>query len=133
MTIRAPIDGTVLQINVRAGEVAAPASLQPLLLLANLSALRVRAELDERDLGSIKIGQAVSARAAAFPGREFEGSVSSIAPLVEPGRLDARGLRDQTDVDVVEVMVELARPGPLAVGMKADVYFHPDKSSTDKR
>jgi HlyD family secretion protein len=95
--------------------------------------LRVRAELDERDLGSIKVGQAVSVRAAAFPGREFEGSVSSIAPLVEPGRLDARGSREQTDIDVVEVMVELARPGPLAVGMKADVYFHPDKSSTDKR
>jgi len=133
MTIRAPIDGTVLQINVRAGEVAAPASLQPLLLLADLSILRVRAELDERDLGSIKVGQVVSVRAAAFPGREFEGSVSSIAPLVEPGRLDARGLRDHTDIDVVEVMVELARPGPLAVGMKTDVYFHPDTSSIDKR
>jgi len=31
------------------------------------------------------------------------------------------------------VMVELAQPGPLAVGMKADVYFPPDTSSTDKR
>ena len=133
MTIRAPIDGTVLQVNVRAGELAAPASLQPLLLLADLSALRVRAELDERDLGAIKIGQTVSVRAAAFPGREFDGSVSSIAPLVEAGRLDARGTRNQTDVDVVEVMVELARPGPLTVGMKADVYFHQDESSTDKR
>ena len=133
MTIRAPIDGTVLQINVRAGELAAPGSLQPLLLLANLSALRVRAELDERDLGSIKVGQAVSVRAAAFPGREFEGSVSSIAPLVEPGSLDARGTRNQNDVDVVEVMVELVRPDPLAVGMKADVYFRPDESLIDKR
>lgn len=133
MTIRAPIEGTVLQVNVRAGELAGPASLQPLLLLANVSALRVRAELDERDLGSIKVGQAVSVRAPAFPGREFEGKVSSIAPLVEPGRLDVRGLRNQVDVDVVEVMVELAQPGPLAIGMKSDVYFHPNKSSTDKR
>jgi HlyD family secretion protein len=133
VTIRAPIDGTVLQVNVRAGELAAPASLQPLLLLADLSALRVRAELDERDLGSIKVGQAVSVRAAAFPGREFEGRVSSIAPLVEAGHLDARGTRNQTDVDVVAVMVELTRPGPLTVGMKADVYFHPDRSSTGKQ
>jgi HlyD family secretion protein len=72
-------------------------------------------------------------RAAAFPGREFDGNVSSIAPLVEAGRLDARGTRNQTDVDVVEVMVELARPSPLTVGMKADVYFHQDQSSTDKQ
>jgi HlyD family secretion protein len=133
MTIRAPIDGTVLQVNVKAGELAAPGSVQPLLLLANVSALRVRAELDERDLGSIKIGQAVSVRAPAFPGREFEGKVSSIAPLVEPGRLEVRGSRNQNDVDVVEVMVELTRPGPLTIGMKADVYFQPDRSSADKK
>ena len=133
LTIRASIDGTVLQVNVKVGELATPSALQPLVLLANLSALRVRAELDERDLGSIRVGQAVSVRVAAFPGREFEGSVSSIAPLVEAGRLDARGTRNQAAADVVEVMVELARPGPLAVGMKADVYFHLDKSSTDKR
>ena len=130
MTIRAPIDGTVLQVNVRAGEWAAPAS--PLLLLANASALRVRAELDERDLGSIKVGQAVSVRAPAFPGREFAGRVSAIAPLVEPGRLEVRGPRNQIDIDVVEVMVDLALPGPLAIGMKADVYFQPDRSSDRK-
>jgi HlyD family secretion protein len=123
MTVRAPIDGTVLQINVRAGELASPASLQPLLLLADLSALCVRAELDERDLGSIKIRQAVSVRAAAFPGREFEGSVSSIAPLVEPGRLAPPGTRNQTDVDMAQVVVGLMGSGQLSVGMKADVYF----------
>jgi HlyD family secretion protein len=105
--------------------------LQP--LLANLSALRVRAELDERDLGSIKVGQAVSVRAAAFPDREFDGGVLSIAPLVEPGRLNACGLRDQSDVDMAEVMIELAQPGPFTVGMKVDVYFHPEESSTNKR
>ena len=124
MTIRAPIDGTVLQVNVKAGELVAPASLQPPLLLADLSALCVRAELDERDLASIKIKQAVSVRAAAFPDREFGGSVSSIAPLVEPGRLAPPGTRNQTDVDVVQVVVGLTAPGPLSVGMKADVYFH---------
>ena len=123
MTIRAPIDGTVLQINVRTGELAAPASLQPPLLLADLSALCVRAELDERDLGSIKVRQPVSVRTAAFPTREFEGSVSSIAPLVEPGRLEPPGTRSQTVVDVVQVMVELMGPSQLTVGMKADVYF----------
>jgi HlyD family secretion protein len=123
MTIRAPIDGTVLQVNVKAGELATPGSPQPLVVVADLSALRVRAELDERDLGAVKVGQAVTVHAAAFPGRDFEGRVSSVAPLVEPGRLDARGTRNQSDVDVVEVMVDLVGPTPLVVGMKADVYF----------
>ena len=124
MTVRAPTDGTVLQVNVRVGELVSPGSPQPPLQLADLSALCVRAELDERDLGSIKVRQAVTVRAAAFPGREFEGIVSSVAPLVEPGRLEPPGSRNQTDVDVVRVMVGLTGSGNLTVGMKADVYFH---------
>jgi HlyD family secretion protein len=31
-----------------------------------------------------------------------------------------------TDIDVVEVLIDLAEPGPLAVGMKVDVYFRQD-------
>jgi HlyD family secretion protein len=127
MTLRAPIDGTVLQVNVRAGELVSPGSPQPPLQIADLSALCVRAELDERDLGSVKVKQPVSVQASAFPGREFEGIVSSVAPLVERGRLEPPGSRNQSDVDVVAVMVELTGSGELTVGMKADVYFRSDK------
>lgn len=123
MTIRAPIAGTVLQVNAKAGEMASPSALQPLVLLGDVSNLRVRAELDERDIGEIKIGQIVVVRPAAFRGRDFAGKVAFIAPLVEPGTSNARGQRNQTDVDIVEVWIDIAEPGPLAVGMKADVYF----------
>ena len=127
MTVRAPIDGTVLQVNVRVGEVVSPGSPQPPLQVADLSALCVRAELDERDLGSIKVGQAVTVRAAAFPDREFEGSVSSIAPLIESGRLEPPGSRNQAELDVARVTVGLTGAGELTIGMKADVYFRSDK------
>ena len=122
LSIRAPISGTVLQVNAKPGELAVPSATPPLLLLGDISALRVRAELDERDYGEIRIGQAVSVRPAAFRGREFAGKVYSIAPLIEASR-NSRGQRNQTDVDVVEVLVDLAEPGPLAIGMKVDVYF----------
>ena len=49
--------------------------------------------------------------------------MSSIAPIIEPGRIGARGQRSLTDVNVAEVVIDLAEPGPLAVGMKVDVYF----------
>jgi HlyD family secretion protein len=126
MTIRAPAAGTVLQVNAKPGELASPSAAQPLVLLGDVSALRVRAELDERDFGEIRVGQLVVVRAAAFRGREFAGRVSFIAPVVEPGRISARGQRTLTDVDVVEVLVELTEGGPLAVGMKVDVYFRAD-------
>jgi HlyD family secretion protein len=127
LSIRAPISGTVLQVNAKPGELAVPSATQPLVLLGDISALRVRAELDERDYGEIRIGQAVSVRPAAFRGREFAGKVYSIAPLVEASR-NSRGQRNQTDVDVVEVLVDLAEPGPLAIGMKVDVYFRYDSA-----
>jgi HlyD family secretion protein len=126
LTIRAPIAGTVLQVNAKPGELAAPSNAQPLLVIGDVSALRVRAELDERDFGKIKIGQPVLVRAAAFRGREFAGKVAFIAPLVEQGRINARGQRNVTDVDVVEVLIDLAQADPLAVGMKVDVYFQPE-------
>ncbi len=126
MTIRAPIGGTVLQVNTKAGELASPSGTQPLVLLGDVSTLRVRAELDERDFGEIKIGQPALVRAAAFRGRDFAGKVVFIAPIVEPGRINSRGQRSVTDVDVVEVLIDLAEPDALAVGMKVDVYFRPD-------
>jgi HlyD family secretion protein len=126
LTIRAPIAGTVLQVNAKPGELAAPSNAQPLLVIGDVSALRVRAELDERDLGEIKIGQPAVIRADAFRGRDFAGKVSFIAPIVEPARINsARGQRNVTDVDVVEVLVDVAQPDLLAVGMKVDVYFQP--------
>jgi HlyD family secretion protein len=129
MTIRAPIDATILQMNARPGELASPSTAPPLVLLGNVSALRVRAEVDERDMTKIKVGQSVLVRPAAFREREIAGTVSFIAPLVEAGRHNALGQRNMTDVDVAEVLVNLGEPGPLAVGMKVDVYFRPDGAS----
>jgi HlyD family secretion protein len=126
LTIRSPIAATVLQVNARPGELASPTATQPLIVIGNVSALRVRTEVDERDFAEIKIAQPVIVRAGAFPGRDFAGKVASIAPLVESANINARGLRTLTDVNVVEVMVDLAAPGPLAVGMKVDVFFRAD-------
>jgi HlyD family secretion protein len=126
LTIRAPIAGTVLQVNAKVGELASPASPQPLVVLADLTALRVRAKVDERDIGDVKIGQSVMVRPAAFGGREFPGKVSFISRMVEPGRENVRA--NSTETGVVEVLVDLPEPGPLTTGMKADVYFRRDNT-----
>ncbi|NPV24172.1 HlyD family secretion protein [Bradyrhizobium aeschynomenes] len=125
LTIRAPLDGTVLQVNARAGEIASPQSTPPLVLLGDMSSLRVRAELDQRDLDKIKPGQQAVVRSDAFRGRDVAGKVAAVAPLVESSRAAALSQRNMTDVDVVEVLVDLAEPGQFAVGMKVDVYFKP--------
>jgi HlyD family secretion protein len=120
--IRAPVDGAVLAIDAKRGELAAP--IQPaLLVLGDVSALRVRAEVAEKYLASLHVGQHVVMRAAAFHGREFDGTVATIARVVGPGRINAHDPRKLNDVDVLEVVVDLPNSGPLVVGEQIDVYF----------
>jgi HlyD family secretion protein len=114
-------------VNTTAGELASPSAPQPLVLLGDLSGLRARAEVDERDVGKIKLGDAVVVRSDAFRGREFAGSVMSISPMVQPARIT--GSRTLTDFSVTDVFIELADPGPLLVGMKVDVYFRRETAS----
>lgn len=126
MMIRAPIAGTVLRVNAKAGELTSPSSVLPLVLIGDVSTLRVRVEVAELNIGAIKLGQPVLVRAASFREREFAGKVSSIAPSVEPRRIGEDGQRPPSDSKFVQVFVDLIDPGQLVVGMSVDVYFRPD-------
>ncbi len=127
--IRAPIDAGVLQINVKVGELLAPSPELVAMTLGDVTALRVRAEVEERDIGKVRVGQRVVVRSDAFPGRDFEGRVVSTAAYVGPPRLGSRGPRKPTDVDILEVLVDLDGRPPLLPGMRTDVFFRPDVTS----
>jgi HlyD family secretion protein len=126
--IRAPSDAVVLRVDAKNGELAIPAAGPPIMSIGDVSALRVRAEVNEQDLGRIRVGQAVLVRAGAFHGREFDGHVTSIARVVGPSRINSGDPRKFSDVDVLEVLVDLPNPGPLVVGEQVDVYFKSDRS-----
>jgi HlyD family secretion protein len=125
--IRAPADGVVLRVDAKAGELSVPSIGPAMVVIGDVSALRVRAEVNEQDLGRIRIGQGVLVRAGAFHGREFEGKVSSVARVVGPSRINSGDPRKFSDVDVLEVLVDLPSPGPLLVGEQVDVYFKSDR------
>jgi HlyD family secretion protein len=121
--IRAPLTGTVLQVQAKVGEMAVPSSEHPLVLLGDVTALQVRAELDERDFVKVRVGQRVLVRAHAFRDREFQGRVAWIAQYVQTARMTSAEQRKLSDIDVAEVIVALTDPGPLVVGMQVDAYF----------
>ncbi len=123
MRIRAPLSGSVLQIHAKRGELAMPAAEQVLIVMGDLSQMRVRAEVDERDVAKIKRGQQVSVRSTAYPGREFGGTVTELAPSLALPRMGSRGARRATDVEVMEVIIDLEGTAPLLPGMRADVFF----------
>jgi HlyD family secretion protein len=108
---------------------AVPTLAPPMLILGDVSSVRVRAEVDEQYLGRIRVGERVVVRAAAFEGQAFDGKVSSIARIVGPSRINTGDPRKQNDADVLAVFVDLADPGPLVVGQQVDVYFKSEQAT----
>lgn len=127
--VRAPSDGTVLNMIGKVGESAVPSPESALLVFGDLSGLRVRAEVEERDAAKIIVGQKVVVKADAFPDKTFEGSVTSISQSLGSPRIATRGPRRPNDVEVVEVMVSLDGNPPLFTGMRIDVFFKAEGSA----
>ncbi len=124
--IRAPIAGTILQVHAKPGEVVAPSPEQPLIILGDPTIVLVKAELDERDVSKVKLGQKAFVRSSAFPGREFEGKVTALAPVLASPRMSQRGPRRPTDIEVLEVTIEFDATTPLMPGLRVDTFFRRD-------
>lgn len=121
--LRAPSDGSVLNVWAKEGELAVASPEAPLVLFGDLTGLRVRTEVEERDVVKIRLGQKAVIKADAFEGQEFTGVVTSMAPALGAPRIVSRGPRRPNDVEVLEVMVTLDGQPPLMTGMRVDVFF----------
>ncbi len=130
--VRAPFDGTVLNVIAKEGEVAAPSPENTLLVFGDLSAMKVRAEVEERDAAKIHVGQRVVVRADAYPDQDFEGRVGSIAQSLSQPNIVSRGPRRPNDVEVLEAVVDLDGLPPLLTGMRVDVFFKLDATASTK-
>jgi HlyD family secretion protein len=80
--VRAPFDGTVYSLPVKQGAFVQAGDL--LVQAADLSKVRVRAFVDEPDIGRLQIGQRVEATWDAVRGRIWIGSVSGVPSTVKP-------------------------------------------------
>jgi HlyD family secretion protein len=127
--IRAPVAGTVLRLNAKVGEMAAPNPELALVVLGDLTSLRVRAELVERDIDKVRVGQTAVVTSDAFPGRQFEARVTEVGRAMSIPHVSQRGPRRPNDVEVLEVLVDLVNPTPLLPGMRTDVFFRPDTAT----
>jgi HlyD family secretion protein len=121
--IRAPVGGTVLQLPAKAGEMVAPSPDQALVVLGDMSIVRLKAEVDEIDVSKISVGGKVTVKSNAYPGKEFDGTVAELAPALTSPQFSLRGARRPTDVEVLEVSVDLDGNPPLLPGMRADAFF----------
>ncbi len=123
--IRATTDGSILRLDAKTGEMAGPGNAVPIAIVGDLGNLEVTAEVEERDIGSIALGQHVIVRSNAFEGQDHAGKVVRIAPRVATPGLGLRGPSKPRDVEILEVEIVLDGMPPLLSGMRVDVFFRP--------
>ncbi len=82
-TIVSPINGVVTRVHAEVGETAIPGTMNNpgtvIIQVADLSEMLLVAEVHERDVGRVKVGQRVHGSIHACPGEDFEGTVGTIA------------------------------------------------------
>lgn len=78
MSLAAPFDGVIVKQFENVGAVVSFGS--PVYLLCDRDRLWVEAEIDEKEIGLVSIGTPAKVKLAAYPNKEFFGSVSYIGP-----------------------------------------------------
>jgi len=78
LNITAPIDGTILRVDGKEGQVVAQA--QPLAFVANLDAMHITAYIDESAIRKVHPGQPVDVTVDATGGTLYHGTVSEVLP-----------------------------------------------------
>ncbi|MFM1566042.1 MAG: efflux RND transporter periplasmic adaptor subunit [SAR86 cluster bacterium] len=115
--VRSPIKGTVIFRPVEMGQVitsptAAVGGGTLLMAMADLNQVRVRAVVDEIDVGKISLDQEVTLRVSAFRDKKFTGTVSKVEP---------RG-QDVQNVTTFPVLIDIEnKENLLLLGMNTEV------------
>ena len=116
-SVRSPIAGTVISRPAEVGQViTSPTSAVGggtlLMEMADLNKVRVRALIDEIDIGKISLGQEVTLKVSAYRDKKFVGVVSKIEPM---SKIDQ-------NVTTFPVLIDIEnKDNLLLIGMNTDV------------
>ncbi|MGZ5000765.1 MAG: efflux RND transporter periplasmic adaptor subunit [Methylomonas sp.] len=126
LVVRAPIDGEILQINLRPGEFAQTGALStPLLIMGQLDVLHVRVDIDENDAWRFNKN---GSRAVAFlrGNRNFgtELTLAYLEPFVIPKKSLTGDSTERVDTRVLQALYRFdASKLKAYVGQQMDVYI----------
>jgi multidrug efflux pump subunit AcrA (membrane-fusion protein) len=130
LTVRAPIDGDVLQVNIRPGEYApSGVTAQPLILLGSLDRLHVRVDIDENDAWRFRQQAPAVAFVRGNPSFKTNLRFEYVEKYVIPKRSLTGESTERVDTRVMQVVYSFNR-SDLSVypGQLMDVYIE-DRSA----
>ncbi|MDH4361231.1 MAG: efflux RND transporter periplasmic adaptor subunit [Nitrospirota bacterium] len=124
LTVRAPRAGTILQVNVRAGEYAPVNAIEPLILLGDTETLQVRADIDEVNAPLVVPGSPAVAYLKGFTDKAIPLTFDRIEPYIVPKRSLTGENRERVDTRVLQVIYRFEKPAfSVYVGQQVDVYI----------
>lgn len=121
--IRSSITGTVLRRYRVAGEAVTNIPPTPIAVVGDLRGLRVRAEVDETDIGRVAPGQRIEVTADAYPGQRFGGTVFRVSRRLGGKVVQTGRPADRVDTKVLQVLIDLDAGTKLPIGLRVDAYF----------
>lgn len=126
--IIAPISGKVIRKYLQSGEIISKEMLMSLVAIADLERVRINAEVDETDVGRVKVGYPVEITSVAYPGKVFKGSVTEISDYAGARKVRPNNPVKNLDMKVVQVKIDLKETAPFKLGMTVDVRIMPNQS-----
>lgn len=124
LTVRTPIAGEVLQLNLRVGEFASPGSPTPLLVLGDTRTLHVRVDIDENDAWRVQPGAKAVAYVRGSSDLSTPAQFVRFEPLVIPKRSLTGNSAERVDTRVLQVLFAFPREKlPVYVGQQMDVMI----------
>jgi HlyD family secretion protein len=123
--VRAPVDGVVLQVNVRPGEFVAPISNQAQVVLGVLTDhLNVRVDIDEHDIPRFVPEAPAVASLRGAPDKKYPLTFVRVEPYVIPKKSLTGDNTERVDTRVLQVIYSLKPEGkPIYVGQQLDVFL----------
>jgi multidrug resistance efflux pump len=123
--LRAPIDGTVLEILKRDGEAVRIYDPTPVLVFGDCSKLRVRAEFDERFVNDITVGQTATLFGRGFRDHSVTGRVTLMKTIMGKKTVFSRESAERKDLEVLQVFIDADETLDVPIGLKVDVQLAP--------
>ena len=116
--LRAPVSGVVVVRDAELGEVVAPNT--PVLTIADLHHIWLRAYVNETDLGRVRWGQEAIIRTDTFPGKSYRGHISFISDKAEFTPKSVQTFKERVTL-VYRIKIDVENPNhDLKPGMPAD-------------
>jgi HlyD family secretion protein len=116
--ITSPIEGTVIQINIKPGESVIPGTLDnpgtKLMTVADLSRMEIESHVDEADIAKVKMGQRAIIEIEALPEKRFNGSVHEIGYAAEDQENEQNAAVNYNISILIEDTVSELKPGMTA-------------------